>query len=328
MAPGADPADINIQSEGHDVLSLETTCLRIQRDDGILIDEGLRVFQSKGDIEASLVNYGHSGYGFNIGSYDVSETLVIDPLLYSTYIGGEAEDRGYGIEVDDLSNVYVTGRTYSTGFPTCNAYDIAQGGSGDCFVLKLNATGDGILYSTFVGGGGEDFANSIAIDDNGNAYVTGDTSSSDFPVLNYYDNSHNGGDTDCFVFKLSATGDSLVYSTFVGGDGEDVGRAIVVDDLYNAYVTGHTTSSNFPTENALNATNNGNADVFILKLNSNGDSLNFSTYLGGNFYDSGHGIAIDDNSNVYVTGGTWSGAFPTISAFDNSHNAAIKIMGK
>ncbi len=320
VSPGADPADIRIQSEGHDVLSLETTCLRIQRDDGVLVDEGLRVFQSQGDIEARFVDYDSNCYGFNIGSYDRSETLVIDPLLYSTYIGGGGPDEGYGIEVDDSGNVYVTGLTFSSGFPILDAYDDTQGGYSDSFVLKLNATGNGILYSTFVGGGGEDYGNSIAIDENGNAYVTGDTSSSDFPIQNYYDNSHNGGDTDCFVFKLSATGDSLVYSTFIGGDGDDVGRAIVVDGLYNAYVTGHTSSSNFPTENALNTTNNGGVDVFILKLNSGGDSLSFSTYLGGNNLESGYGIAIDDNSNVYVTGATWSSIFPTINAFDNSYN--------
>jgi hypothetical protein len=146
-----------------------------------------------------------------------------------------------------------------------NAYNSTYGGGEDCFVFKLSADGSTLLYSTFVGGSINDWAASIAVDSSGNAYVTGDTVSPDFPTVNAYNSTYGGGE-DCFVFKLSADGSTLLYSIFVGGSDSDVGNSIAVDSYGNAYITGVTGSPDFPTVNAYNSTYGGYGDCFVFKL--------------------------------------------------------------
>jgi hypothetical protein len=192
-------------------------------------------------------------------------------LLYSTFLGGSSYDYGYGIAVDASGCAYVTGCTYSSDFPTENAWDYTLG-SWDVFVTKFSASGNSLLYSTFLGGGGYDYGRGIGVDGSSCAYVTGYTTSSDFPTENAWDDSFNGGSYDAFVTKFSAAGNSLLYSTFLAGSDSDVGYGIAVDGSGCAYVTGRTESSDFPTENAWDDSyNGGDWDVFVTKFSEPSD---------------------------------------------------------
>jgi hypothetical protein len=240
-------------------------------------------------------------------------------LLYSTYLGGSDNDVAYGIAVDTAGNAYVTGYTMSTDFPTANPL---QGTCGSCngfytaFVAKLNPTGSALVYSTYLGGSGGDQGDGIAVDTAGNAYVTGWTASTDFPTANPLqtncDNCQAGSSGDAFVAKINPTGSALVYSTFLGGSGPyDYGNGIAVDSAGNAYVTGETDSTDFPTADPLQASIKGLTNAFVTELNAGGSALLYSTYLGGSDYDAAYGIAVDTAGNAYVTGYTMSTDFPT-----------------
>jgi hypothetical protein len=229
-------------------------------------------------------------------------------LVYSTYLGGGREERGYGIAVDDSGCAYVTGPTFSTDFPTENPYQTDQGNL-DVFVTKLSSSGSSLVYSTYLGGVGPDGTFGVAADHAGYAYVMGHTSSTDFPTENPYQTSQGEYQFDVFVTKLSSSGNSLVYSTYLGGEDDDLGHSIAVDEAGCAYVTGSTGSSDFPTENPYQTDQGG--DVFVTKFSSSGNSLIYSTYLGGGGMDEGWGIAVDDAGSAYVTGSTGSSDFPT-----------------
>jgi hypothetical protein len=261
--------------------------------------------------------------GGGVYGYDVFVTKLSSSgasLIYSTYLGGEDDEQGYDIAVDVGGCAYVTGYTESSNFPTLNPYQMGQPYT-DAFITKLSSTGNSLIYSTYLGGGYEDWGNGIAIDDSGYAYVTGSTNSLNFPTQNAYDGSLNGGffDGDAFVTKLSRSGESLIYSTYLGGSGRETvwgGKCIAVDGSGNAYVTGWTESTDFPTLNPYQGTfQGGDGDAFVTKLSGSGNSLIYSTYLGGGGIDYGYGIAIDGNGNVYVTGSTGSSDFPTLNPF-------------
>ncbi len=237
-------------------------------------------------------------------------------LIYSTFLGGALDDYGQGIAVEDAC-AYVAGYTMSSGFPTANAYDSTLGGSGDCFVTKFAADGQSLVYSTFLGGSDDyhDSAYAIAVE-NGLAYVTGDTYSSDFPTANAYDSTLDGM-YDCFVTKFAADGQSLVYSTFLGGTGAEKGNGIAVESG-RVYVTGTTVSSDFPAINAYDSTLNGPQDCFVTEFAADGQSLIYSTYLGGAAPDWGYGIAAESEC-AYVTGWTQSSDFPTANAYNSTY---------
>ena len=251
-------------------------------------------------------------------------------LLYSTYLGGSGTENpddpvDGGIAVDGLGNAYVTGTTFSTDFPTVHPLQAAHGGGiDDAFVTKLNPTGSALVYSTYLGGDGGESGTSIAVDSSGNAYVTGQTDSTDFPIQNPFQAAFGGGGVaflgDAFVTKLNAAGNALVYSSYLGGSSDDIGRSIAVDASGNAYVSGFTLSTDFPTASPIQpAFGGGLRDIFVTKLNTPGNTLLFSTYLGGTGDDLGSGIALDAASNAYVTGFTGSTDFPTTpGAFQTS----------
>jgi hypothetical protein len=248
-------------------------------------------------------------------------------LSYSTYLGGSGDERGTDIAVDAGHNAYVTGYTTSSDFPMPDvAYNRTFGGNEDAFVTKLNLTGASLNYSTYLGGHAYDNAYGIAVDSIGNAYVTGTTSSDDFPVNpGAYDTTYNGNN-DIFVTKLNAAGTGLGYSTFVGGSNTEYGRDITVDQEARAYVTGNTASTNFPTtagayDPSLSA---GTVDAFVMKMNLTGAGLTYSTYLGGSDDDFAFGITVDGDKNAYITGHTASADFPTTpGAFDTSYNGGL-----
>jgi hypothetical protein len=240
-------------------------------------------------------------------------------LVYSTFLGGSDDESGNGIAVDPGGNAYVTGVTGSNDFPTANPLQpvfAASNGCGDqrpfpCpdgFVAKLNPAGGTLVYATFLRGHSADSGDGIVVDTIGNAYLTGQTSSPDFPTANALQQRYNGGDSffgDAFVAKLNAAGTALVYSTYLGGSGAELGSGIAVDSAGNAYLTGLTISPDFPTANPLGG------DAFVTKLNPAGSALVYSTFLGGSSYDSGSGIAVDSAGNSYVIGQTYSPDFPT-----------------
>lgn len=243
-------------------------------------------------------------------------------LLYSTYIGGSspagALTVGGGIAVDGSANAYITGGTNYTDMPAVNAYQAALKGTQNAFVAKLNPNGTlPAVFLTYLGGTGTDTGHGVAADSAGNAYVTGSTTSSDFPVLasagsSIYQGSF-AGTTDGFITKVAAAGTSLIWSTFIGASGNTAGAAIAVDPYQNTFVTGATDGS----VNAVNSTQGSNAggtDAFVGEFNVSG-TAQFVTYLGGTGNDSGTGIALDTNGNPYVAGDTTSTGLATAGAY-------------
>src|SRR5262249_45606082 len=233
-------------------------------------------------------------------------------LVYSTYLGGSNEDRCYGVGVDPAGTAYMRGFTASSNFRvTSGAFQTAFVGQQDAFVTKLTSAG-ALAYSTYLSGplssNGFTYVDGfgIAVDGSGYAYVTGEAGSDRFPVTAGAAQTTYGGVYDAFVTKLNTTGTGLVYSTYLGGSNQDPGWAMAVDGAGNAYVTGVTPSSNFPTANALQGVLKGGQDAFVARLNAAGSAFLYSTYLGGGSGDSGRGIAVDSAGTAYVTGSTSS----------------------
>src|SRR5205807_1932101 len=204
-------------------------------------------------------------------------------LVYSTYLGGSNGDSGNGLAIDSSGAVYVTGSTGSTNFPTKNPIQASLGAGSflNGFVTKINPAGSALVYSTYLGGSGIDLGTGIAVDSAGAAYVTGEAGSQNFPRANAFQNTFGGGANDGFVSKLNAAGSALVYSTYLGGSSNDTARSVAVDSSGSAYVTGSTQSSNFPTMNPLQANRLGFSNAFVTKFNPAGNTLAYSTYLGG-----------------------------------------------
>jgi Beta-propeller repeat len=242
-------------------------------------------------------------------------------LVYSSYLA-VAGDSVNAVAVDSSDNAYVTGQTYSSNFhTTAGAYQTTcgscTGGNSNAFVTVLNPAGSAYVYSTFLGGSGIDAGNGIVVDTSDSAYVTGVTESSNFPTTSGAYQTNYGGSTDAFVTKMNPTGSALVYSTFLGGSAFDTGAGIAIDGNNNAYVTGQTSSTNFPTANPTQSTLGGGTDAFVTELNSIGSQLIFSTYLGGsgNEDDGGFGAIATNGGNIFVTGDTDSTNFPTQSPY-------------
>ena len=264
-------------------------------------------------------------YGFKVASYDTTNALIIDPLLASTYLGGSGDEWSYSLTLDTSGNVYVTGITYSTDFPTTTgAYDTSGGGSNyDIFIARLSKDLTSLTASTYLGGSKNDPVSGIALDSTGNVYVTGSANSTDFPITTgAYDTSGGGEDYgDGFIARLSNDLASLTASTYLGGSKHDPIFGIVLDSTGNVYVTGYTTSTDFPTTTGAYDTSGGDSygNAFIARLNSDLTKLSASTCLGGSGYDTGDSLALDTSGNVYVMGETYSTNFPTTSgAYDTS----------
>ncbi len=288
----------------------------------------------------------HSGIlAFNVNRSGAIDAFVsvLDPtlnsvnqLVYSTYLGGDGLDYGYGIAVDSSGNVYVTGRTDSTNFSTSNSYDeIFNSGPSDAFVSKINPqVANQLVYSTYLGGSEDDEGHGIAVDSTGNAYVTGTTRSGNFPTPNGYDQIFNSGPSDAFVSKLNPAGSQLVYSTYLGGGRNDNGKGIAVDSSGNVYVigdTGSTGTTPFPTTADAYSQSliGGSIDAFVSKLNPSLQGVNqlvYSTYLGGGSYDLGTSLAVDDYERMYVTGNTASSDFAASSGQNGGSDAFVSLI--
>jgi len=328
ISPGADPKAVRLAFDDLG-WARHTPRLRIdaqgdlvaRMNGGELRFRKPRVYQVRGqgfaprEIEGGFALKGQDEVGFEVAAYDTSQPLIIDPVLsYATYVGGSADDAGYGIVVDSSGNAYVTGSTGSANFPTATPLQGSSGAPVDAFVAKLKADGSGLVYSTYLGGSGFDRSTSIAIDASGNAYVAGYTSSSNFPTTKgALQTTYGRGWADAFVAKLNPQGSSLVYATFLGGSDADYARGIALDASGSAYVTGDTQSADFPTASPFQSAMGGTSDAFVAKLKPDGSGLVYSTYLGGGDADTGQAIALDSSGNAYATGYTFSTNFPTMN---------------
>jgi len=241
-------------------------------------------------------------------------------LVYSTYLGGSTVDRDARIAVDASGNAYIAGQTHSDDFPIASPMQGTRSGGFDTFVTKIDASGNSLVYSTYLGGSGHDQNYGLAVDSSGNVYIGGETISTDYPTVSPLQGSHGGGSYDAFITKIDASGSSLVYSTYLGGGGFDVVLEIVLDISDNAYITGRTNSANFPTVYPIQGSFGGGADdAFITKIDASGSSLIYSTYLGGSGDDWGSRLALDISDNLYISGGTSSTDFQTVSPLQGSY---------
>jgi hypothetical protein len=265
------------------------------------------------EITSSFIINEDGTLGFNISDYDNTKPLVIDPLVYSTFLGGNYYDLPSAISLDSNGNVYICGSTYSTDFPkTAGAYDTTQKGYYDCFVSKLNSTGTSLIYSTFIGGSDYDYATALSLDVMNDVYLTGYTFSNDFPTTDGAFQNKNWGNSNCYVLKLSSDGTSLSYSTYFGGGNYDYATGIAIDGTGSSFITGYTNSSAFPTSaNAYKKNFSGNYDCFFAKFDNFGKYMLYSTYIGGSNDDYSNSIALDGIGNSYITGYTNSSDFPT-----------------
>ena len=308
VAPGADPGNIRFSVQGADSLSLDSQGnLVLQTASGDVLEHAPVIYQTVGGVKQTVagqfVLLGNNEVGFQVGSYNASQPLVIDPvLIYSTYLGGNGDDVGNGIAVDAAGDAYITGGTASLNFPTPpGAFQTSDGGgTSDAFVTKLNATGTAVIYSTYLGGNGNDVASGIAVDGSGNAYVSGNTGSSNFPTTpGAYE--MNG---PFFVTKLNASGSSLVYSTYLNPDNPDYpyDAGIAVDGSGQAYVVGYSYVNS-----------SSGQQGFLIKLNANGTGMVYNTLFSGqdNTFTNCEGIAVDALGDAYVTGATTSPYLPT-----------------
>jgi len=243
-------------------------------------------------------------------------------LVYSTYLGGSTNESiteigGSSIAVDSTGSAYVTGGSDSSDFPTYQARQATLAGAGpDAVVAKLNPAGTALVYSTYLGGSDYDDAAGIAVDAAGNAYVHGITSSTDFPTTSSAWQPTANGSFDAFVAKFNPTGAALVYATYLGGSGDDQGLGIALNGAGHAYLSGNTTSTNFPTRNPFQSTLGGGLtdnppDAYVAQLDAAGSTLVYATYLGGSGWEWGSNIAVDAAGNAVVTGDSGSPDFPT-----------------
>jgi Beta-propeller repeat len=325
VAPGADHQMIRLGFDGADQIEIDAQGdLVLQTDNGEVRQRKPLAYQEADGVRQEIASHyvlkGNREVGFELGEYDRTRPLVIDPVLaYYTYLGGSFTEFTGSIAVDGAGNAYVAGITFSSDFPTADPLQPNPGGDndqGDVFVTKLNREGTALVYSTYLGGSDHDDGSSIAVDEDGNAYVTGRTQSTDFPTKNALQpDLARGGffvDEDTFVTKLNADGSGFVYSTYLGGGtGQDLGVDLAIDNERNVYLAGITTSSDFPTVNPLQPAHAGSIDVFAAKLRADGSALVYSTYLGGGFHEDLYGIAVDGFGNAYLAGWTISNDFPT-----------------
>jgi len=334
VAPGADARLIDLQFNGPTSIQTDDSgdLLIASTAGNVLLRKPVAYQKEDGaaqPVSARFVLEANNRVGFELGAYDHTRELVIDPSVsyaYSTYLGGSLEDDGYGIAVDSGGNAYVTGRTDSVDFPTvAGGYQMSNKGGFDVFVSKIAADGSSLLYSTYVGGSGDDSGNAIAVDTLGDAFIAGGTASSDFPVTAGVFQPALGASAtgNAFIFKLNPGGTALTYSTYLGGTISDEALGIALDSSGNAYVAGKTTSNDFPVFPVADPlqpyVTNSASSGFVSKLNSAGTALTFSTYIGGGSGDAADAIALDSAGNVYVAGETFSSNFHvTTGAFQTT----------
>lgn len=332
VSPGRDPEEIAVQFNGIDSMRLDGKGnLLLGTAAGDLIQHKPVLYQEvdgkRRAVDGRYRLLGGNRIGFEVASYDTSRPLVIDPVIgYASYFGGSGDDGISALATDAAGNLYAVGTTASLNFPLRNAPQATNRGSGDVFITRFNSDGNGLVYSTYLGGGNADRGTAVAVDRAGNAYVTGYTRSTNFPVASALQAAHgaDGGVEDAFVARLDGAG-ALAFSTYLGGAGADTGSAIDLDRSGNIYVAGATASANFPQASAMDASLGGSRDGFLARLTPSGNALVFSTYFGGAGIDQINGMAIDRAPSragaIYLTGETTSTDLPVSG---NAVQASLK----
>jgi hypothetical protein len=347
VSPGSDPRQVALQFQGADKLNLDGNGDLVLVVNGSQVRlEAPRIYQDiRGErktISGKFALQADRQVGFEIGDYDRSRALIIDPVLtYSTYLGGGGDESSPSIAVDATLNAYIAGTTTSTDFPPAGTpFQAANKGGHDVFIAKLDPSGTTLLFSTYLGGTGDDFNAGIAIDSAFNIVVTGRTNSNDFPVAGAFQSTQGTAANDhAFVSEVNSSGTSLVYSTYLRGTGIDVATGVAVDVKNKIYVTGSTTSADFPvTPGAFQVlpAQGASSQIFLSKIDpvaSANASLLYSTYFGGsnptNGVAVGGGITIDKNGGIYITGatnflhtgGNSTTDFPILNAFQSCLDA-------
>ncbi|HVP90035.1 MAG TPA: SBBP repeat-containing protein [Terriglobales bacterium] len=339
VRPGADPSSIRLAYRGASDVSVDADGrLRVATPAGGFHDEQPVAYQVRGGERVAvpaafrLEDGGRGGartaalsdpearsfgYGFEVGDYDRSLPLVLDPatVVYCGYIGSSADDRGAAVAVDASGNAYITGSAGYYDFPVTVGPDLSfnsTAGGTNAFVAKVNAAGTGFAYCGFIGGSASDAGTGIAVDASGNAYVAGWTTSQDFPAVvgpGLATHGNIGQYSDAFVAKVSADGTSLAYCGFIGGTAADRANGIAVDASGNAYIAGWTESADLAVAGGPDLSYNGNRDAFVAKVNAAGTALVYCGYVGGQAEDAATAIAVDGSGNAYVTG--YTDSFPT-----------------
>lgn len=325
LARGVDPSTLQLTFGGISGIEVEPSGRAILRlsDGSKLVKEPAVAYQVHGAQRIPVqVSYElrRGGLGFRVGSYDKALPLVIDPVLvYATYFGGSSFDEAFAIAADAGGNTYIAGYTASTLFPTGSPVQPVHGGGVyDAFVVKLDVTGQNIVYSTYLGGSGADIAYAIATDALGSAYVAGLTTSTNFPTISAAQPVPGGGQ-DAFVTKLDSSGAAIIYSTYLGGSLDDYVKGIAVSNTGAAHVAGTTFSNNFPKIAPLQGALSGAQDAFVTQLTPAGSTFVYSTYLGGSGSEYGNAIALDSAGNAFIAGSTTSSNFPILNARQASH---------
>lgn len=365
VRPGADPARVRLSYQGISRLSVgDDGALKVTTPAGAFQDaaptayqeiagkrvgvplayqldearEGLKPESNAGPKSANVDGLQAGGspraYSFRVGAYDPTRPLILDPtvLIYCGYVGGSATESAFGIALDSAANVYITGGTISTEatFPVTVGPGSAQGGGEDAFVAKINSSGTALIYCGYIGGAADDRGLSIAVDSDGNAYVTGYAVSTEatFPVTVGPDLSHNGN-WDAFVAKVGAAGTGLIYCGYIGGAGQDQASGIAVNSSGAAYVAGETSSTEatFPVKTGPDLTHNGSGDAFIAKVGPTGTGLAFCGYIGGSANERAFDVALDVSGNAYVVGQTLSSetTFPVFIGPDLTYNGSYDV---
>jgi hypothetical protein len=323
LAPGADLSSVSVRVEG------AVGGLRLDEDGALVVSTPLgeirqprpTAWEERGEgrtagVDCSYRLLGADRFGFEAAGRSEGFALVVDPqLLYSTYMGGTSHDVARTLAIDSTGAAVVAGYTQSPNFPNQGAFQPAFGGApSDVFVTRLPLSGGPPVYSTYLGGTSNDEAFSLALDSTGAAVVAGETLSTNFPTQNAFQQS-SGGNLDAFVTRLPLSGGPPSYSTYLGGTAVDAARALALDSAGGAVMAGFTSSPNFPTQNAFQATNGGFSDAFVARLPLSGGPPTYSTYLGGIDSDRAFALALDSAGGAVVAGRTESVDFPTQNAF-------------
>jgi hypothetical protein len=329
ISPEADVSDINIEIDGADSLKIMKSS-ELQISTGIgkvkfsnpiayqIIDGNIKY------VSAAYIIKGNT-YGFNVGNYDRTKELIIDPVMSSTLIGSSGSERLQSITIDQKGDIFIVGFTSANDFPViAGAYGIKQKGNQDVFISKFNKDLTKLIASTYFGGSNDDFPKSSAIYKNGSIYVTGYTSSTDIPTSTKAVGQSNKGNYDIFICRLSNDLSSLEFSTYLGGESHDYPVAIAINPSGYLYVAGYTSSTDFPvTKDSYNPTHNGNYDIFVSRLSLDLTTLMDSTFIGGEGRDQAANIAIDNDKDIYLTGTTYSANFPTTHGTFNTKPKGI-----
>lgn len=321
IAPGADPSTITLEIDGAANMRLDPSGdLLLSTPGGLLRHKKPLVYQDgpRGAeaVQAAFRLLPANRVGFELGKYDPKRKLVIDPVLFSTFIGGTEDERAYGVAADSTGNLFVVGSTSSANFTTSNgSYDQTFAGGGmDGFIVKLNSTGTQRIFSTYLGGNAADAALRVQTDPSGNAYISGTTRSRDFPTTGGAPQRELKGGQDIFLCKLSAQGDRLLYSTFLGGTLDESVSTILVDSNGAALVGGTTNSNDLATTpNAFQKTTRGGSEGWFAILNPQGTATAYLSYMGATGNDTLNAVALSSSGNLYFTGQTDSPNFPTTS---------------